>query len=141
MSTTVVKGGIVRGSDRVLRTESTVVLNDHNARCHHIHGIPEPVIIAINVDRHQADITLQSRLGELLVDSLSRQKRRPSIYRVAPAKLGLVVQETAMRLARIEKYTTPVVGYEQEPSIRFSIVLDPELDKYPFNDGDVSNQV
>src|SRR4249920_2505034 len=57
-------------------TKHTVILDHHDRRVHHVDTLPHPVVISVDIDAQQANLTSELVPSEKIVYVLSINKRR-----------------------------------------------------------------
>src|ERR1700676_1546970 len=75
---------IVRNGYGQIGTENAVVLHDHNYRIDNVDLLPNPIVVAIDVDAQKSDLTSKPRFAEQIADVVAINKSAIRGERVTP---------------------------------------------------------
>ncbi len=134
------EGRVVRDRDRRLGPERRVVLEDQDPRRDDIDRLEDPQVVAVEVDREDADVALDPRAPDQAVDVVAVDERGHRLDLLAPP--GRVAREPALvRVRAVEHEAAPVVVDQQEARVGLRVVLDAELDEHVVLDRDLGDEV
>ena len=122
-----VEGRVVRHGHRPLRPEDAVVLDDGHERLGG-HGLPDPVVVPVDVDREQPEVAVEAVLAEQVVDVVAVDEGAHRTDVVAPHERARG-DGADVRVAVVDDQPAPVPVHEQEPRVRLAVVLDADLDE------------
>ena len=66
-----VEFGVVWDDNRPVGAEQRVVFNDYQSRGTSCYGLPDPVVVAVNVDAQQVDFTFAAAVTNKIIDVLA----------------------------------------------------------------------
>jgi len=111
-------------------SKNSIVFANNYYRTHHINGLPNPVIVAVDINTHQPDIPPEVVCVDQLVYIIAVNKCTFCRKVIAPINiLPLDVGDVFHRT--IDHKATPISDKQQQARIRFTIVFNPELHKCP----------
>src|ERR1700684_1896030 len=129
----------IGNSDRG-KFKNTVVLHDHDSGPYRLNRFPYPVIVSVNIDGKQPNVSRKAGLAEQSVDVFSGNPRRFRLQSVLPVN-AILADPIDVGAATVQNHSLPVVVDHQESGVAFLVVLYAKLDESFMFDGDLVNQV
>src|ERR1700730_16975643 len=131
---------VVRDGNFGVDAEMTVVFADHDARRYRLDRLPHPIIVAIDVDREQTDISCHTVIGNEPIDVFPRNEGVLSLEIAGPV-YAVTPDEADVLGTAIDYQPTPMVVGEQETGICLEIVLHSKLDEQRPVDGHSRDEI
>src|ERR1700730_12960853 len=119
---------IVRNGYGQIGTEDAVVLHDHNYRIDDVGLLPNPIVVAIDVDAEKSDLTGEPGFAQQIVDIVAINKSAIRGEGVTPINF-IFPDEADKILAAVHDQAPPVIVQQQKARVRLPIIPDAELDK------------
>src|SRR6266446_2507668 len=107
---------LIRNRDREIWAEDTVVFHNHDYRIDNRDFLPNPVVIAIDVDTQKPDLTGKTGLVQELIDIIPSNKSATRSERMAPINLILLNVIDGIFVS-IQDQTAPVIVQKQKARI------------------------
>jgi len=102
------KGRIVGDGDGVLRSEDAVVFDGHDHGLHHVNGLPDPIVIAVNIYAEQADIAAETCRFKERIDVIAVNELGDGSQVVTPV-IGLAFDHLDVRRIAVNDQAAPVI--------------------------------
>ena len=81
---------LIRNRDREIGAADTIVFDNNDCRIDHRDFLPNPVVISIDVDAQEADLTGKPSCAQELIDILPSNKGATRSERLSPINLILL---------------------------------------------------
>ena len=122
------EAGLVRDGHCAVCPEEAVVFGHENSRRDTVDRVEDPVVVAVDVDREQADVPGDAAAKEDVIHVVTVDEGRNRVDRRPPGESALL-EEPLVGTAHVDDQAAPRVVHEQKPRVRLGVVLDAELDE------------
>src|SRR6266568_8339664 len=122
------EGRIVGNGHGMSGAKYAVVLDDDDEGIDNIDRLPNPIVIAVDIDAQQADLAAESIVLEQCVDVVSVDECRDSLEVMPPIEIALLYASDVF-LAAVHDESMPIVVYKKEPRIGLAVVIHSEFDE------------
>src|SRR5262249_46991011 len=112
------------------RTQARIVFDHYHPRLHRAYRLPDPVIVVVDIDRHEADLARDSGVGDERVDVVGLDR---AFFQGQPAGLEEGCEAAAdgarMLAVRFDPQAAPALD-QQLCGVALHAALDAELDEH-----------
>src|ERR1043166_9690311 len=121
--------GVVGHHARKWRPQRRIIFDRDDARLDHLDGLPDPIVILVDIDAQKIDLAADATLLDQRIDVFGGDKRLDRLQPVLPEEgVKATPNLRNISLRAVDPKTTP--AFEQElDRIAFDSGLDPKLDE------------
>src|SRR5205823_15115406 len=98
--------------------EYAIVFGNDDTRLHYVDSIPNPVVVAVDVDGEQAEVLVESTIANEVVDVVFGDEGALRLQIEAPGN-SIILNVANVFFRAVDDHPVPAVVHEQEAGVAF----------------------